>query len=224
MSEPRFHLYIKASRDGTGVGDCPFSQRSNMFCRLKGLGTDLKTVPVDFTAKPAEFLKLTSTGSTPVLVDTHTDRVITDSADISKYLDELFPESEQLESDKVAALAAISGVFPKLGAYIKNRDTSVDEKVKSELIDELRKINDFLKTESSPGKYLVSDRLCDLDCQILPKLRHVQVVGKHFKEFEIPEEFKELKEYIKAGESHEVFRLTCCPDEEIVHGWKRHLE
>ena len=223
MSEPRFHLYMKASRNGTGIGDCPFSQRSHMFCHLKRLHADIKIVPVDFTVKPAEFLKLTPKGTTPVLVDTQTDHVITDSADISKYLDDLFPESEKLEYD-AAALIAIAGVYPKLVAYIKNKDPSAEEKVKAALIDDLRKVNDFLKTEGSPGKYLVYDRLCDLDCQILPKLRHVQVAGKHFKGFEIPEEFQDLKEYIKAGESHDVFRSTCCPDEEIIHGWKRRLE
>ena len=223
MTEPRFHLYIKATSNGTGVGDCPFSQRSYMYCLLKGLTTDLKIVPIDFNAKPAEFLKLTPKGTTPVLVDTHTDHVITDSAEISMYLDQLFPETDKLHVDE-SALDAIGGVFPKLWAYLKNKESSVEEEKKAALIEELQKLNTFLRCKSSAGKYLIGDRLCELDCQILPKLRHLQVAGKHIKNFEIPSELNTLKEYIKAGESHEVFQSTSASDEEILIGWKRRLE
>ena len=223
MSEPRFHLYIKASRDGNGNGDCPFSQRANMYCHLKQLGSNVKIIPVDITAKSEEFTKLTSSGTTPVFVDTHTNEVITDSGRIPKYLDELFPDSCQSKPDE-SAVNAMGGIFPKFAGYIKNKDQSLDEEKKTALVGELKKLNEFLKPKIFQGPYLSGDHLCDLDCQILPKLRHVQVAGKRYKGFEIPDEFIELKEYIKAGEKHEVFQSTCAPDEEFIHGWKRHLE
>lgn len=223
MSDPRFQLYVKAGNDGACIGDCPFSQRSNMYCCLKGIAADVKIIPIDFRAKPESFLKLTKTGTTPVLVDTQSDTVITDSAEISEYLNKTFPEPA-IQPSEGAVIDAASGIFPKFAAFMKNKDPALEETVKTALINELGKLNEFLKTNTNRGKFLVCDELCEVDCQTLPKLRHVQVAGKHYKGFEIPEEFKELKEYIAAGESHEVFRSTCAPDEEIIYGWKRHLE
>lgn len=223
MSEPRYHLYVKAGRDGACIGDCPFSMRANMFCHLKGLEADLKFVLIDLTDKPESFLKLNPAGTCPVLVDTQTNSVITDSAEISEYLCKTVPEPA-IKAPDAAAADAVAGLFPKFVAFIKNKDPALEETVKTALVGELGKINEFLKTEGARGQFMVCDALCDVDCQLLPKLRHVQIAGKHYKGFEIPEEFKELRDYISAGESHEVFRSTCPPDAEFIHGWKRHLE
>lgn len=223
MSEPRYHLYVKAGRDGACVGDCPFSQRANMFCRLKGLAADVKIIPINLSAKPESFLKLTKAGSTPVLVDTQTGTVVTDSAEISEYLNKIVPEPSIVPSGD-AAVAAASGIFPKFVGFMKNKDSSAEETVKEALISELEKLNNFLKANKSQGKFLVCDDLCDIDCQVLPKLRHVQVAGNHYKGFEIPEGLKELMEYIAAGERHEVFQTTCAPDDEFIYGWKQHME
>lgn len=223
MSEPRYHLYVKAGRDGACVGDCPFSQRANMFCHVKGLEADVKIIPINLSAKPESFLKLTKVGSTPVLVDTQTETVITDSAEISEYLNKTVPDpSVKPPSD--AAVAAASGIFPKFVGFIKNKDPSAEEGLKTALIKELEKLNNFLEENKSQGQFLVCNDICEIDCQVLPKLKHVQVAGKHYKGFEIPEELKELRGYIAAGESHEVFRTTCAPDDEFIHGWKQHMQ
>ena len=223
MTEPRYQLYVKAGRDGACVGDCPFSQRANMFCRLKGLEADVKIIPINLSAKPESFLKLTKAGSTPVLVDTKTNTVITDSAEISEYLNKTVT-NPAIKPQSNAAVAPASGIFPKFVGFLKNKDPAAEETLKMALLKELKKLDDFLKENKSQGKFLVCDDLCEIDCQVLPKLRHVQVAGKHYKGFEIPEELKELRDYIAAGQSHEVFQTTCAPDEELIHGWKQHME
>lgn len=114
----------------------------------------------------------------------------------------------------------MSGIFPKFAAMMKNKDPSKDGELKEALTAELTKLNTYLTEQrGSDDCFMLSDNLCELDCQILPKLRHIQVAGKHYKNYEIPEELSALKKYIKCGEESKVFKDTCPPDKEILWGW-----
>ena len=54
---------------------------------------------------------------------------------------------------------------------------------------------------------------------MLPKLQHIRVVAKEFKDFDIPAEFKALWRYMQNAYESEVFRQTCPSDSEILYHW-----
>lgn len=105
---------------------------------------------------------------------------------------------------------------------MKNKDPAKDAEVKESLTAELSKLNSFLeKQRGSSDIYILCGKLSELDCQVLPKLRHLQVAGRHYKNYEIPDEFGALRDYIKCGEEDTVFQSTCPPDKEILWGWSK---
>ena len=117
---------------------------------------------------------------------------------------------------------AISGIFPTFAAMMKNKDETKDAELKDALTTELSKLNTHLSEKGgSIDNFILCGNLCEIDCQILPKLRHVQVAGRHYKNYEIRAEFTALLDYIKCGHDHSVFKATCPADKEIIWGWSK---
>nr|KAG5686977.1 hypothetical protein BaRGS_011886 [Batillaria attramentaria] len=193
-----------------------------MYARLKIPADQFTLIPVDISNKPPEFLSLNPAGTVPVFEDTEKNVVIADSAKITAYIHELFPEPDLQQNYNGPAVEACSGIFPKLAAFLKNKDPSATPALREALEEELTKLDTYLQSGGCQGKYLLCDTVSELDCSILPKLRHVQVAAKYFQKFEIPEKLTALQKYIKDGQSCEVFQQTACKDEEIIKGWSRH--
>ena len=219
----RFQLYVKAGKDGKCLGDCPFSQRANMFARMRLNESDLQILYVDTTNKPDYFLKLNPEGKVPVMIDNKENKVIADSGDITQYIQNIAGKGSTTQNEDFLSEAAeaCSGLFPKFAAMMKNKDDSKTEELKNALSNELGKLNTFLKEKKTDGKYLMGETLCELDCQILPKLKHVLVAGKKYKDFDIPAEFEALHEYLRHGQETDEFKVTCPEDEQFVWGWSK---
>ena len=221
---PRFDLYIKAARDGHGVGDCPFSHRATMFMKLKLDDARYTIKPVSMTSKPQWFLDMNPTGGVPVLVDHDADnKVIADSAEITKYMESVIPEPCCSTDYNGQAQDACMGVFGKFAAFMKNKENAKTDELKLALVQELKKMNDYLDSSEQQGGFLLGDVLSELDCMILPRLKHILVAGKHYLNFDIPEEFTALTKYIEHGQQCDVFAKTCCANEEILHGWSKYF-
>lgn len=221
-SSARFQLFVKAGHDGKCVGDCPFSQRANMYVHLTLKDSDFEITPINTIDKPEFFLKINPEGKVPVLIDRQAgNKIVPDSAEITKYLNGIYPKPELQQGYSGSGDACAAGIFPKFAAMMKNKDVSKDAELNQALLDELKKLNDYLVTKNCSGNFLLCGNLCELDCQVLPKLRHVQVAGGHFKNFKIPEEYTALHEYIKRGESSDIFKSTCAADEEFIWGWSK---
>jgi glutathione S-transferase len=69
-------------------------------------------------------------------------------------------------------------IFSKFSYFIKQVSHSADH-----LLKELQAINDYLETANT--RYLCGDKLTHLDCLMLPKLQHIRVAAKAFKEFHL---------------------------------------
>lgn len=220
----RYILYVKAASDQRSMGDCPFSQRAYMYAQLKMTPDMFELMPVDTSNKTEEFLKLNPDGKVPVLIDRQNDnKIVTDSGEITKYIDSQISDPNCKIDYDGPAVQACSSMFGKFAAFMKNKDESKTESLKEELVSELRKIDEYLKSPAHYGKFLLCDSLSEIDCMVLPRLRHVVVSGSHHKGFQIPDEFTALKQYIANGESNQVFKDTSCKPEEIIQGWARHL-
>merc|ERR1712209_260224 len=93
-----------------------------------------------------------------------------------------------------------------------------DENCKANLLANLRKINDHMQAKGT--RFLTGDTLCCFDCELMPKLQHIRVAGKYFENFDIPEEFTHLWQYVKEMYELDAFVQSCPADQDIIHMYK----
>ena len=117
-----------------------------------------------------------------------------------------------------------SRIYKSFYAYMKNHDASSDETLKSHLLNDLSKLNDFIKSDRSPGKFLFGNKLRYPDCVLLPKLLHIKTVLKHLKGLEIPEDLTAIHDYLAAAAEEEAFVATSPTEKAIVEDYERQLK
>ena len=211
-SAPSNHLvlFVRAGKDGESYGGCVLCQRMFMILLMKAKAGELTfTVKtVNMSKASVDFKKIAS--RLPVIM--HGSEIISDPDEMIQYIDDNFPYPP-MAYDKVKANDACMNVFSKFSFYIKDVSNS-----STPLLAELKKLNDYL--ENAPHKFLCRDVPDHLDCMMLPKLQHIQVVSKAYKDFEIPADLKGLWRYLKTAYDEEVFTRTCPTDQEIVYHWQ----
>ena len=198
-----------------------------MFLALKGV--DAKVTTIDLVRKPSFFKENYSGMKLPCLShELQEDKkiIIDDAAEIEDHLENHFPEPKlkfgRGEDDSGAGKAE-GRIFQKFSAYMRNKDTNADEKMKGGLVDELSRLDKFLGSQSKlPGKFLAGDTMMQPDCILLPKLYQLQVALKFYKNFEIPDVFENLHAYLKAAEEEEIFTGTRCESDEVILFWSAH--
>ena len=84
---------------------------------------------------------------------------------------------------------------------------------------ELEMVNAWLV--SNPGPFLCGRELSIHDCSLVPKLYHLRVAGKHYRQFSIPERLHALHGYYGRVVSLAPFTETAYGSDEIIHGWSR---
>lgn len=71
-----------------------------------------------------------------------------------------------------------------------------------------------LRTKAS--KYLLGDELSYADCLLMPRLQHVRVVGKAFKQFEVPGDLLHVWKYYAAMYETAAFVESCPADRDLI--------
>ena len=143
-------------------------------------------------------------------------QVIMDTEEIVQYIDANF-RKPGLQYNNPAAHTACLDVFSKFASFIKNVSHTPDL-----LLKELAYLNDFL--EKSASDFICDDVMTHLDCNVLPKLQHIRVASKAFKDFDIPAGMKGLWRYLGNAYQNDTFKKTCPSDQEIVHHWSEKKE
>lgn len=210
-------LFIKASPDG-GIGDCPFSHKANLALRFRR--ADFAVHPIDLSNKPAWFIDLNESGTTPVLLDGAT--ALGDSDDIVDFADSV-GEGVTLTRDDDPnwdiAFDAVSPVFGSLVRLLKAKDDAQLPELKLALEDALKALDQFFN--KVPGKFLLGDDVSALDCNLAPKLQHVAIAAKHYRDFDIPAECSAVLAYLTAFRETEEWQASACTDDTIVWGWSK---
>lgn len=221
--QQKIELYVKANaKDGKGLGDCPLCQRVMMVLRIKEIPGEY--IPINMKLIPPAFKDFCNTNGAPIKVPVfrHGEYIVYNPNDIVYYIDKEWPEpilkSENQMANKVGA-----NLFQRCSGYLKNKDPNLMEKLKNSVIDELKKINNFLGSVNSPGKYLDGDDLKHPDCDMLPKLQHVKVALKKYRDFDIPDYLPDLKAYMESAMDDPAFTSSCPSDEAIIEGWRKHF-
>lgn len=204
------HLYVRAGKDGECYGACPFCQRFYMILDLKAKAGELtySVTTVNMARPHPDFKKLAN--RLPVLK--HADEILTDNDEIVAYIDANFPFPD-LRYDNVKAHSVCLDIFSKFSFYIKQVSSTPDN-----LLKELQCINDYL--EEAGTRFLCGEELTHLDCLMLPKLQHIRVAAKGFKDFEIPSDMIGIWKYLSQAYQNDTFKKTCPSDQEIIHFWE----
>ncbi|KAF6028404.1 CLIC6 [Bugula neritina] len=209
-SDTTVMLYIKSGPDGKSFGGCPFCQSAVMMLLAK---TEL--TPIDYMIKivdlrnpPQEFKHLSN--KVPLLKYGQSIS-ITDMDEFVNFFDSLWSE-HPIETKAEKATAVIRNLFSKFCFYVKGVSNTP-----AALVRELARINDYLGATQTT--FLAGDSLSHADCLVLPRLQHVRVAAKVFRDFDIPTEFKHLWRYLEAAYKCKVFRNACPRDQEIVQFW-----
>ncbi|XP_060073780.1 chloride intracellular channel protein 2-like isoform X1 [Ylistrum balloti] len=210
MPTNHVELYIRAGKDGECLGACLNCQRFYMILDRKGKAGELTfdVITINMARPPAEFKKFAN--RLPVLK--HGDEILSDNDEIVQYLDENFPYPS-LRYDNMLAHSVCLDIFSKFSFYIKQVSHGPEN-----LLKELQAINDYL--EGVDCLYLCGDELKHLDCIMLPKLQHIRVAAKAFKDFDIPADMVGLWKYLKNAYANDTFRKSCPSNQEIVHFWE----
>ncbi|XP_062411053.1 chloride intracellular channel protein 3 [Sardina pilchardus] len=227
---PKIELFIKASDDGEGVGNCPFCQRLFMILWLKGVNFTLTTV--DMKRAP-EVLKDLAPGSQPPFL-IYNGEVRTDTNKIEEFLEETLapPQFPKMSCRYKESNGAGDDIFHKFSAYIKNPNPGLNEMLEKKFLKSLMKLDQYLLTPlpceldknpdslESTRNYLDGDALSLADCNLLPKLHIVKVVCKKYRSFQIPKALAGLTRYLAKANEQDEFRYTCPNDAEIL--WAYH--
>ena len=167
---------------------------------------------------PEQEFKKAYNSNPPVVVfdginDKSSQIVLTDSRDIDAEISKRFPIKNMSSLKEVEDIC--SNVYIKFHPYLKSLPGDPQESIKlRSLLHELKRINDYL--EETGTKFLSGNEMTFVDCDIMPKLQHIRVAGKYYKNLEIPNEFNSLWSYMERCYETQAFRESCPFDQDIL--------
>eukprot|EP00963_Diacronema_lutheri_P008113 scaffold698_cov333-Pavlova_lutheri.AAC.5 len=196
------------------LGDCPFCHR--VLLTMEEMEVPYETKLVDLGNKPDWLLEINPLGKVPVL-RMGDKEYMPDSDEICAFLEKEYPE--QALGTPEGAKEVGSKVFPAFAAFFKSKDPS--DGTEQELLEQLRALNDYLQKS---GPYVGGQTVCTVDMALAPKLHHMDLVLKEFKNWEVPEDMPAVKKYIALMRERPSFKATHYDNEIVYMGWKKKLE
>ncbi|KAJ7540551.1 hypothetical protein O6H91_10G020900 [Diphasiastrum complanatum] len=114
-------------------------------------------------------------------------------------------------------------VFPLFVKFLRSKDSG--DGSEQAFLAELQALNEHLKIEDAAHKNpFVSGRFPSmLDMNLTPKLYHMDVALKHFKNWSLPQDLVYLEAYMKKMFTRPSFTKTKSPEDVVIRGWQRHL-
>ena len=218
-------LYVKAGSDGTSTGDCPFAHYIRMVLHEKNLDYDLK--PTTQETKPTWLIQHYE-GKLPAL--RHRKECYTESEVIAQYIDFFFQKPELTIADRdlsEIANQALQGFFPAVAKYLKHTPDGNDQdnELKIGLNTYLQTLEAHLENQDRTGHFLVGDgqTFTLLDCSLAPKLYHLTIGLKAFKNNSIHLEtsFPHIHKYMQNVFQRQSFLDTIYTEETVVSGWEK---
>eukprot|EP00894_Picocystis_sp_ML_P000534 jgi/Pico_ML_1/51051/g2152.t1 len=175
-----------------------------------------ETKLVDLGNKPDWLLEINPLGKVPVL-RMGDKEYMPDSDEICAFLEKEYPD--QALGTPEGAKEVGSKVFPAFAAFFKSKDPS--DGTEQELLEQLRALNDYLQKS---GPYVGGQTVCTVDMALAPKLHHMDLVLKEFKNWEVPEDMPAVKKYIALMRERPSFKATHYDNEIVYMGWKKKLD
>ncbi|RUS77005.1 hypothetical protein EGW08_015230 [Elysia chlorotica] len=223
----KFELYIKASAiDKETKGSCPICQQFFMITCLLGENQediDFKVFTVQADCPPKNFASGWSKKYPVVMVNSARNKAGQDISgmmyDTFEDLETFFesinkecPELKRKNAPNISAMTVVENLYKHFNHFIAGSPDKA-------LVGELRKLNEYL--ESQDTKFLVDNVLSFSDCHLLPRLQHIRVAGKAFRDFDIPKEFTYVWRYLRDAYEQDAFRSTMPSDQDIIFNYEK---
>jgi len=212
---PEIELIIKASTiDGRRKGACIFCHEYFMdlylLAELKTIS--LKITTVDMKRPPADFRTNFEAAQPPILIDTGV--AILENEKIERHIMKHVPGGHNLFVSDQDVNKRIENLYNRFKVMLVRKD----EASKKSVINILKRLDETLAEKGT--RFLTGDTLCCFDCELMPKLQHIRVAGKYFENFDIPQEFTHLWQYVKEMYELDAFVQSCPADQDIIHMYK----
>lgn len=220
---PKYHLYIRASLiDNETQGACPMSQQGFMLSYIlaQEKNVDFKVWTVSQVNPPADFKDKNRAKIYPFVEgisgkDINGQSiagVMPESADkVEDFFDSVnfdCPHLKRPKNLKDHILGKVDSISTQFNAFMKG--------LKSDQVitNILQKVEDHLAETGTT--FLEGDSLSYTDCFLLPRLQHINVAGKYFRDYEIPHSMKNLWRYLKDAYDTPAFAETLPTDDDLL--------
>lgn len=70
------------------------------------------------------------------------------------------------------------------------------------------------------SRYLLGNSMTEYDCELMPRLHHIRIIGLSLLGFDIPHNFTHLWAYILTAYRTAAFIESCPADQDIIHHYK----
>ncbi|EDO41092.1 predicted protein [Nematostella vectensis] len=229
---PGVELFVKASTlDCQSLGADIQCHRIMMMFALKGL--PIKTFNVDTIKKTNVQLHFPYKNFPTLTLDNGAE-VLDDLDEIERRFEKLSETNQSIPklactNKDILSFVNVgpgSKIYQKFNYFIKNRAQEGEEALKTQLLQELKKVNAFLMSAKMPkdgegNQMFLSGESPGLpDCTLLPKLHYIYVCLGVVKEFPM-EELTGIESYLESGRKHSAFQSTCPKKADIVHFYCR---
>lgn len=222
----RVNLFIRASViDRAGIGSCPISQQ--WFLATYSLHLldyfDLFVKTVAPGMHPEDYSSLTSKKLPLLHIVQGVSPMGEDISDIEyDDLDEFLPiwKCDQFATPKESkaesqAEKVVENLYVNFNKFLVDR-TNDGTFLKASLL----KLDDYL-AKTSDTKFMLNNDISYADCILIPKLQHVRVAAKAYKNFDIPTECTHVWRYLKNVYETDAFDRSCPPDEDIIAHYEK---
>ncbi|VDN88023.1 unnamed protein product [Brugia pahangi] len=91
----------------------------------------------------------------------------------------------------------------------------------NKLVEQLANIDQLLSERNS--RYLLGQSMTEYDCELMPRLHHIRIVGQRLLGFDIPLNLTYLWNYVLNAYRTAAFIESCPADQDILHHYKEQL-
>ncbi|KAL3068049.1 hypothetical protein niasHT_038039 [Heterodera trifolii] len=238
-AKPLLELYVKASGiDSRRIGACLFCQEFWMeLYALYEVGcvrVEVKTVNVNSEGYKKHF----SGAQPPIMVEQDNGTVYADNTDIERRIFQLCNEFHVPLFEKDPEVAkTIQDLYRNFKIFLqaktnldkgKQQPSSIEglppqvASSHSKLVEQLANINQLL-AERGNTRYLLGETMTEYDCELMPRLHHLRVVGERLLGFTIPHQLTHLWNYVLTSYRTAAFIESCPADQDILHHYKEQL-
>lgn len=237
VHRPLLELYVKASGiENRRIGACLFCQEFWMeLYALYEIGVvrvEVKTVNVNSEAFKKSFL-----GALPPILVEDSHATYTDNTDIERRIFQLAGSFHVplFERDQEVG-KNIENLYGKFKLFLRakvdyDRDKREVTRIENlpqqqkasytRLVEQLGSIDKLLKERNS--RYLLGLSMTEYDCELMPRLHHIRIVGQRLLGFDIPLNLTYLWNYVLTAYRTAAFIESCPADQDIVHHYKEQL-
>ncbi|KAF8365548.1 exc-4 [Pristionchus pacificus] len=237
--KPLLELYVKASGiDSRRIGACLFCQEFWMeLYALYEIGVarvEVKTVNVNSEAFKKNFLG----AQPPIMIEE--DKQYTDNRDIEGRIFHLAKEYNVPLFEKDPAVEKrIESLYRNFKLFVRaktdfdkgKKDLQVPSDIESlpaaikihynRIVEQLASIDQLLSDRQT--RYLLGPSMTEYDCELMPRLHHIRIIGQRLLGFDIPHSLTHLWNYVLTAYRTAAFIESCPADQDILHHYKEQL-